>query len=89
MNVKLTADSIIITMPRDLLASVAREEDIFYNLETGDRVVEISDSNEFTEGVYYELISERVDGTTLVQEMFAEAIVRAVENGTQGLDWKE
>lgn len=81
---KIEGDEIVIRVPIEAIphaASVAFDE----QYGEGEHDISVVDAPVFAKELLRELVAEKEDGTTLVDEMLDKACVRAAENGAFGL----
>lgn len=70
----------------DVLAFAAENHPDFWDGETDGPNIKITDMQEFARAVAEAVNKEAEDGSTLLTRMLDEAIVRAVEDGCDGVD---
>lgn len=86
MKIEIVDGAILITVPLSALrtaAAVAFDE--AWGVEQHD--IRVIDSSMFAADVLRELEAEDEDGTTLVHQMLDRAMIRAVEQGSEGISY--
>lgn len=89
-EVGLVGDSILINMPIDLLAHVANLAPCIHRADPdgGDVDFHVTDPKLFAREVTRTLLNETDEsGTTLVHELFDDAIENVIDNGGEGFAW--
>lgn len=75
---------IIITVPFDTLPIACQ---VAFDEAFEQHDLRVTNADAFAKELYTELCREDEDGTTLVHEMLDRAVINAVENGADGVEW--
>jgi hypothetical protein len=93
LEVKIVDNKIVISLGIDTLRYVAESSDNLgrYHRDFNPDGIwkKVCDKKEFAKDVWYELTREEEDGTTIVHQMFDTAINNAIDNGTNGVEYRE
>lgn len=86
LRVEPINDGIVITLPATAFKMAAELHPDLWDHAADASSLKIIDQNAFAKDVVRELRREEEDGTTLVHLMFDSAVMRALENGCEGID---
>lgn len=85
LTVGIEADQLVVRIGIKTLADCADLSPMFYDPESDEQSMKVTDPHLFAKAVVDELLDEKEDGTTPVHEMFDAAFQSACENGCEGV----
>src|SRR5882724_6194453 len=90
VNVKMDKTHIIIKVRFPMLIHATENNDTLMNHnEDGWECPKVINKNKFMNAIFQALITEEEEGTTIVHTMLDQAISLAIDDGCDGIEYKE
>ena len=86
---RIDGDRIVISLSVSTLAHAARESDYFWRAKEDGKPITITDEMVFAKSVCGALNSEDEDGSTPITRLLDAAFEHVVEQGEDGIEFKE